>query len=103
MVFILWILRLIAPIVRPLGILGAICMLSEEVDQSLWIISGVLAFVGLIFGFTNWALEVPPRFFWVSSKLDAFGDRFSAAIGYALLFFSFVPCYWIVNFFLDSI
>ena len=98
MIFILWILRLIMPIVSFIGIIGIIGMVEESADTWLWVVSGVVAFLGFLLGLSSWGLTVPPRFFWVSSPLDAFESRITSSLGYALQFFTIVPCIWLICF-----
>ena len=98
MIFILWILRLIMPIVTIGGIIGIIGMVEESADTWLWVVSGIVAFLGFLLGLSSWGLTVPPRFFWVSSPLDAFESRITSSLGYALQFFTIVPCIWLICF-----
>ena len=98
MIFILWILRLIMPIVTIGGIIGIIGMVEESAETWLWVVSGVVAFLGFLLGLSSWGLTVPPRFFWVSSPLDAFESRITSSLGYALQFFTIVPCIWLICF-----
>ena len=63
MIFILWILRLIMPIVSFVGIIGIIGMVEESAETWLWVVSGVVAFLGFLLGLSSWGLTVPPRFF----------------------------------------
>ncbi|MBR1775268.1 MAG: hypothetical protein IJ759_07070 [Bacteroidales bacterium] len=50
---------------------------------NLVIVTGI---VGFILGFTNWALECPPRLFWKLSDVELFQNRFMMALGYGILF-----------------
>jgi len=57
------------------------------IEPYVYIIAGVLALVGFIIGFTNWALDVPPKFFWTKSRVELFDNRVGNAFGYAIIFF----------------
>ncbi|MDD6184391.1 MAG: hypothetical protein PUB29_02045 [Bacteroidales bacterium] len=39
-----------------------------------------LALAGFILGFTNWALDVPPKFFWTKSRVQLFDNRVGDAL-----------------------
>lgn len=54
MIFILWILRLIMPIVSLVGIMGVIGMVEESAETWLWVVSGVVAFLG----FFTWLVKL---------------------------------------------
>ena len=86
MVFFLWIWQWIAPIAL---IFGGLYLLEDSSPTTL-ILCGLSAVVGLIVGITGWADTVPPRWFWVKSRVDLAGSRFKTAIGYAIQFF-FLP------------
>ena len=80
MVF-LWLFRLVSPII---SVLGMLVLCSGEFGDYDLIIGGALAVVGFIIGLTTWAETVPPRWFWVKSRLDLFESRIYNAFGYAL-------------------
>ena len=90
MTVILWIIQKIAPITNIVSIL---VLLSEigygdiGIASHVYIIAGVLALVGFIIGFTNWALDIPPKFFWTKSRVELFDNRVGNAFGYAIIFF----------------
>lgn len=90
MTVILWIIQKISPLVV---IFGGLALLSEftagdvGIEPYVYIIAGVLALVGFIIGFTNWALDVPPKFFWTKSRVELFDNRVGNAFGYAIIFF----------------
>ena len=89
----LWILQKIAPITNIVGILVLLSELGygdPVIEPYVYIIAGGLALAGFILGFTNWALDVPPRFFWTKSRVELFDNRVGNAFGYAVIFF-FLP------------
>lgn len=51
------------------------------------ILGAVCSVVGLIVGFTGWAEEVPPRWFWTMSNVDLLDNRIGRALQYAGQFF----------------
>lgn len=51
------------------------------------VLAGVLLLVGFILSFTNWALDVPPKFFWTKSRVQLFDNRVGNTLGYAIIFF----------------
>ena len=63
---------------------------SLWIEPYVYIIAGVLSLAGFILGFTNWALDIPPRFFWTKSRVELFDNRVGNAFGYAVIFF-FLP------------
>lgn len=80
----LWIFQKISPI---LTILGALVLFGGGFEGYEFIVGAVLAVLGLIVGWSAWGQEVPPRWFWVKSKLELFDNRIWNAINYALQFF----------------
>ncbi|MBQ9474030.1 MAG: hypothetical protein IJU81_06435 [Bacteroidales bacterium] len=55
-----------------------------------WILGGICAVVGIVIGFTGWAEDVPPRFFWVSSNVDILDNQIGYALKLGIQFF-FLP------------
>ena len=93
MTVLLWLIQKIAPITNLVGLL---VLLSEiaygdiGIGTHVYVLAGGLALAGFILGFTNWALDVPPRFFWTKSRVELFDNRVGNALGYAVIFF-FLP------------
>lgn len=76
-----YILNLFAPIVQPLGLLGAIaCVLYDEL-QPLYLAAG-LALVGFILGLFLHRLDIPPRWFWAKSQNQRFQFSLARVLGY---------------------
>ena len=80
----LWVFQKISPI---LTIFGALVLFGGGFEGYEFIVGGVLAVLGLIVGWSAWGQEVPPRWFWVKSKLELFDNRIGSAFGYAVQFF----------------
>ena len=80
----LWVFQKISPI---LTILGALVLFGGGFKGYEFIVGAVLAVFGLIVGWSTWGQEVPPRWFWVKSKLELFDNRVGNAFSYALQFF----------------
>ncbi|MBQ3750069.1 MAG: hypothetical protein II865_02025 [Bacteroidales bacterium] len=57
------------------------------VGTHVYVLVGVPELVGFILGFTNWALDVPPKFFWTKSRVQLLDNRVGNALGYAVIFF----------------
>ena len=90
MTVLLWILQKIAPITNIVGILVLLSGIGygdPVIEPYVYIIAGALALAGFILGFTNWALDVPPKFFWTKSRVELFDNRVGNAFGYAVIFF----------------
>ena len=62
-------------------------LLSELAYNDIGIGTHVYVLAGFILGFTNWALDVPPKFFWTKSRVQLFDNRVGNAFGYAVIFF----------------
>ncbi len=90
MTVLLWLIQKIAPITN---IVGLLVLLSElaygdiGIGTHVYALAGGLALAGFILGFTNWALDVPPKFFWTKSRVQLFDNRVGNAFGYAVIFF----------------
>ena len=80
----LWIFQKISPI---LTVLGALVLFGGGAEGYEFIVGAVLAVLGLIVGWSAWGQEVPPRWFWVKSKLELFDSRIWNAFSYAFQFF----------------
>ena len=95
MIVILWIIQKLAPIITFTGILALLIELSSgemDIEPYMYILGGVGALLGFIIGFTNWAKDVPPRFFWTKSRVELFDNRVGNAFGYAIIFFNIPFC-----------
>ena len=57
------------------------------IGTHVYLLAGGLALAGFILGFTNWALDVPPKFFRTQSRVELFDNRVGNALGYAVIFF----------------
>ena len=84
MKILLWILNILYPII--LFTAAGYFAMGDIEDWVLYAGAGSALF-GLIIGFTGWAETVPPRWFWVKSRVALFNSRVFTALGYALLFF----------------
>ena len=90
MTALLWFLQKIAHITNLVGLL---VLLSEiaygdiGIGTHVYALAGGFALAGFILGFTNWALDVPPKFFWTKSRVQLFDKRVGNALGYAVIFF----------------
>ena len=50
------------------------------IGTHVYVLAGGLALAGFILGFTNWALDVPPKFFWTKSRVQLFDNRVGNAL-----------------------
>ena len=80
----LWVFQKISPI---LSVLGALVLFGGGFEWYEFIVGVILAVLGLIVGWSSWGQEVPPRWFWVKSKLELFDNRVWNAFSYAIQFF----------------
>ena len=72
MVALVWLVNILSPFVTILGIIGMAWGLDDApFELCLW---GSLAcfIVGFIFGIIAWKNDVPPRWFWIKSKMGLF-------------------------------
>ena len=83
MAIFLWLFQYISPIAL---ILGGLYLFEDPSPASL-VVGALSAVLGLVVGLVGWADTVPPRWFWVKSRMDLAGNRFLTAIGYAVQFF----------------
>ena len=83
MTALLWLIQKIAPITNLVGLL---VLLSEigygdiGIGTHVYVLAGGLALAGFVLGFTNWALDVPPKFFWSKSRVQLFDNRVDNAL-----------------------
>lgn len=88
MAIFLWLFQFISPITF---ILGGLYLLEDPSPLAL-VLGGVAAALGLVVGIIGWGDTVPPRWFWIKSRMDLAGSRFMTALGYAIQFFFIPPC-----------
>ena len=94
----LWIWRIIGPLVMIAGIVYIVLVLNNSDwhdvvvlnSKPTYILGGVCAFIGVLIGFTGWAEEVPPRLFWISGNVDLLDNRLGYALKLGIQFF-FLP------------
>ena len=66
MTALLWLIQKIAPITNLVGLLVLLSELAYGdigIGTHVYVVAGGLALAGFVLGFTNWALDVPPKFF----------------------------------------
>lgn len=88
MIVIIWIINLLLPIINILGIFGLCYAVTEGDFPELWFwcLSGGAFVLGFLFGMLAWHYDVPPRWFWVKSRLELFDNLIGSAFGYGLSF-----------------
>ena len=89
MIVLIWFINLLLPIINILGLMGMFYVIGElEFDNGEWFWWVSLAsFVpGFLFGLLAWNYDVPPRWFWVKSKLGLFENLVGSAFGYGISF-----------------
>lgn len=90
MVAIIYLLNLLGPIITIAGLFGLAGLMQGELDDSLWVVSGICGIVGVLFGIKAWSYGVPPRWFWAKSQVDLFGSKVSCCFTHMVRFF-FLP------------
>ena len=101
MMFILLVYRkFIMPIAVIGGWFGIQIMVLTNASIWWWVLSGILAFPGFLFGRSTWGATVTPRFFWRNSPLDIFKNRLFSVLRDTYCFFSFGPCIYVMWFYL---
>ncbi|MBO7492578.1 MAG: hypothetical protein J6T87_00360 [Bacteroidales bacterium] len=73
--------------IRLILLLSELSFNDIGIGMHVYVLAGGLALAGFILGFTNWALDVPPKFFWTQSRVQLFDNRVGNALGYAVIFF----------------
>ena len=90
MVALVWLVNILSPFVTILGIIGMAWGLEDApFELCLWV-SLACFIVGFIFGIIAWKYDVPPRWFWVKSKVGLFDTLIGGAFSYGLRF-AFIP------------
>lgn len=84
MTVLLWLIQKIAPITNLVGLL---VLLSELAYNDIGIGTHVYVLAGFILGLTNWASDVPQKFFQTKSRVQLLDNRVGNALGYAVIFF----------------
>ena len=88
----LWLWRIIFPIIGLAALAYWGGKAAGEISggmsgETTLILGAVCAFIGLIVGFTGWADDVPPRWFWIMGEVGLLDNRIGYAIQYAGQFF----------------
>lgn len=81
---ILWILNILNPFILLAGV-GYFA--SCDIEKWVLYAGAGAALLGLIIGIAGWGEMVPPRWFWVKSRVDLFNSRVMTALFYAIQFF----------------
>ena len=97
MIVFLWIWKLLGPIISLGGAIYLLSYVDASVDHPIefsttCILGGICAIIGIIIGFTGWVEEVPPRMFWVSSRVELFDSKIGYALTLGIQFF-FLPAF----------
>ncbi len=72
MTALLWLIQKIAPITNLVGLLVLLSEIAYNdigIGTHVYVLAGGLALAGFVLGFTHWALDVPPKFFWTKSRV----------------------------------
>lgn len=75
MIVIVYIINLLGPIITIAGLFGLAGLMQGELDDSLWVVSGICGLVGIFFGIKAWSYGVPPRWFWAKSAVFLFENQ----------------------------
>lgn len=91
MIVLVYIINILSPIIT---IFGCLILLFgfRIIETWMWVVCGISAVVGLIFGFAIWHYNVPPRWFWAKSKMELLDNRVIVALRYAFIFFLIPLC-----------
>ena len=105
MTFLMLLLRTIGPITGFLGIMGffSIALYNDFHAPLTWIASVICLVIGLVLGASQWAVDVPPRWFWSKSKSDLLETRIGTTIGYGLICFNLPLAIYFVLFLVDYV
>lgn len=88
MAFLALVVGFLTNIMSPLGMLMLLGYLMEGMlDSYQFVIAGIAAAIGLVFGFVSWDETVEPRLFWVRSDVELLDSRIGASLTYAIKFF----------------
>lgn len=83
---VIWIVDKILPITSVVGLLSLL-LFNFEIPFIVFIVAIVCFVFGIFFGVAAWKYDVPPRWFWVKSKMDLFDNKIGYTIGYGTRFF----------------
>lgn len=105
MTFLLLLLRTIGKITNGLGVLGiiAIAVYDDFYAPVTWTAAIICLVLGIILGATQWAIDVPPRMFWLRSKSELLETRIGCALGYGQICFNIPLAIYFINFIVDYI
>lgn len=97
-----FIINILAPIVNFVGLLG-LCACVVYDDFYILTVAGIMAVVGLVFGFFAYGLDIPPRWFWSKSTNELFEFSVTAVLGYAVSFAMWPCAVYMVSFMADKV
>jgi len=98
-----YILNLFAPITNILGLLGFFYIICVKEDFDMLGILGAFAFIGLIFGYRAYKLDIPPRWRWSKSSNQLFNFTISTILGYAIMFAAWPSAIYFVKYFSEGV
>ncbi|MBQ9546614.1 MAG: hypothetical protein IJU90_04950 [Bacteroidales bacterium] len=91
MIVLVYLINILSPIITILG--GLILLFGFQIIETwMWVVCGMSAVVGLIFGIATWHYGVPPRWFWIKSEIELLDNRVIVALRYAFIFFLLPLC-----------
>ena len=92
-----YIINLISPIIFWTGVFGVWACVDQG-DYYYFIIAGLFAIVGFLFGLAAYRNDIPPRWFWAKSKIDIMHNVVMIVLGYTLNFVALAfTVYLIIN------
>lgn len=91
-----YIINLFSPIVTPFGLFGLLAICGNK-DYRMLGVMGFFAFIGLIFGFRAYKLDIPPRWKWSKSSNQVFNFSVSTVLGYAIDFASWPAVIYLIK------
>lgn len=105
MKFLMLLLRTTGPIVNLLGVLGicAIAVYNDFQAPLTWTTAIIGLIIGIILGASQWAVDVPPRWFWSKSQSELLETRIGSAIGYGLICFNLPLAIYFIKFMVEYI
>lgn len=130
LVVISYIIRLLSPVVNPMGVIGFICYIMYVVDyvtlcldpatkETQWPVevvgkvtyaNGWLYFIvctivfigGIVFGIKAYRNDIPARWLWSKSKNDLFSFSLSTVLWYAFSFVAYPYTVFLIHFFIEG-
>ncbi len=101
-VFLAFLINLIAPLVNTLGMIG-MCGMGAYGDWGWFVICGIMFIMGCFFGVVAIPYDIAPRWFWSKSANEIFNFKVFGILGYGWSFAMWPSTVYLIKCIVDAV